>query len=305
MKKLFLSFVLVLFASSAFSLPQLLEKQSYKVRNIEDLAFDLIWEELEIQQSNEPDSISIEIYCNKEKYAPKIKSSGSSIYVKSTVKNFISLGTNVKCTVIARIPSNTNIEKFKMSTTSGNISADYIYSEKLVASSTSGSISVNGFNGEKCTINSTSGKIKLVNANTEEAKLTSTSGSITLEGIVSQAFDISSTSGTIGIELNTVPDNNSRATATSGTIFVGIPGDSNFSLNVQTTSGSFTNAFTKETIGYHVSYKADINNGGPKIILSSTSGRITVDSTNGVITNNNNTSAESDIPVVSFDDPIF
>ena len=305
MKKLVLTFALLLLATTAFSLPPLLQKQSFKVRDIENLDFDLNWEELEIQQSNETDNISIEIYCNKEKYAPKIKSSDSSISVKNTVKNIISIGTNVKCTVIARIPSTANFEKININTTSGNISADNIYSEKLYSSSTSGSITINGFSGEKCSLDTTSGKIKLINVSTEDTRLNSTSGSITLEGIVSSDFEVSSTSGTIGIELYAIPKSNSRVTTTSGTIFIGLPDNSSFSLHVNTTSGSFTNAFTKETISNHVSYRADINKGGTKIILSATSGRITVDSTNGVITNTYNGSAESDIPVVSFEDPIF
>ena len=109
----------------------------------------------------------------------------------------------------------------------------------------------------------------------------------------------------INLDLGEAPSSNSRAQATSGSIFVGLPGDSDFSLRVQTTSGAFINALTKEKITDHVSYNRDINRGGAAIILSSTSGRITVDSTNGIIANVIDSSFEPDIPVVSFDDPIF
>ncbi len=347
MKKSFLILsIFCLSMVSAFSLPSLIEQQTFKASNITKIDLNLSWEDVEIQESDKAGNISIEIYCNKAKWAPEINTYGSTLIVKSVKTNFnLLLGQNPKGTVIVRLPSGSEFEQFSMSTTSGDIHTqtaitaqkfssdstsgeqsitnevfakdiilestsgtivtDSIIGERLKASATSGSIKIAGFDGSTCSADTTSGSIKISNLKVDLIKANSTSGSITIEGTIFQAFDSTSTSGMINFELGQAPSSNSRAKATSGSIFVGLPGDSNFSLNVQTTSGAFVNALTKEKIGDHVNYNRDINKGGATIILSSTSGRITVDSTNGIIGNVFDSSVDPDVPVVSFDDPIF
>ena len=74
---------------------------------------------------------------------------------------------------------------------------------------------------------------------------------------------------------------------------------------VQTTSGTFVNALTKEKVSSHVNYTRDINNGGATVVLTATSGRITVDSNDGVTAIVNTPSIDPEIPVVTFEDTIF
>lgn len=199
--------------------------------------------------------------------------------------------------------------------TSGEIYVEAVYGQTLIAQATSGSVFVREFESQAnftastASISTTSGSIKLTQAKVSKAKLKSTSGSITLEGLVSQAFDISSTSGSIGMELEAAPSDNSRISATSGSIFMGVPGDADFGLWVETTSGSFTNALIRQRIGSHVDYQGQINKGGATIKINTTSGNVSIDSNNGSSANISNKKSSSDsdseLPVVSFDDPIF
>lgn len=341
---LFVTFLLTL-SASVFCLPSLIDSQLFKTSETKNLNCDLAWEDIDIQQSNDTEKIHVEVYCNKEKYAPTINFSNSTIYVKSN-KNKPNFGIqNLKCTVIIKIPASTQFKSINFETTSGDIQSqiiinantlsikstsgdqsftkdifaqnatfkatsgdvfvDSLYGQNLKAETTSGSIKFNTFEGQNASLGATSGSIKLINATIEKTLVKTSSGSITIEGTVSNAFDITATSGTIGLELDAAPSAKSRITSTSGTIFLGLPGNDDFSLWVQTTGGSFTNAITKEKISDHANYKQNINDGGALIMLSSTSGRITVDSNNGITGAIIDDKIDKDVPVVSFDDPIF
>lgn len=336
--------------TSAFSLPDLLSRDLFKVNQIDKIEFDLSWENIDIQECDEAENILVEIYCNKEKYAPKIKTSGSTLIVKSVKTPSFGL-ISKKCTVILRVPNNVKFDKALFETTSGNIHsqmvlnanslkfsstsgyqsitvevfadnavfestsgsifAETVVGKKLKMSATSGKISINAFDGESCSLEATSGSIKMLKTKTQQAKISTTSGNISCEGGITDAFDVSSSSGTIGLELDDAPESKSRVSSTSGTIFVGVPGNANFSVRAETTSGAFVNTLTNEKVGSSANYRRDINNGGALLILSSTSGRITLDSTDGITARGNDTTTDSfdsideDIPVVTFDDPIF
>ena len=344
MKKLLLTISLFgLMTSAAFTLPKLVSQELINANFINDIDFNLTWEDLRVEECDE-DDIIIEIYCNKEKYAPKIKIRDKTLMVQSNTKSS-SIFENKRCTVIAKIPLLNQFEKFHMSTssgsihtqtvincstltssstsgsqsitepiyvqnakfnsTSGSIFVEAVEAENLQVSATSGSIKIKGFDGQNCSIDATSGSVKFTNSNTNKLKIKTSSGSITLEGLVSDTFDVSASSGSIALELDDAPTGNSRVYTTSGSIFVEIPGKADFSLWAQTTSGSFVNAITKEKISDHVNYTKDINNGGATIILSATSGRITIDSNDGVTVKFSEPAIDPEIPVVSFDDPIF
>ena len=344
MKKLLLSLTLSCLTAAAFSLPSLFNSQLYKVNDIKNIHIDLTWEDVDIQENNDTGNILVEVYCNNRKWAPEVKSSGSTIVIKAKKKSY-SAFEQKKCTVIVKIPSHTQFESINFVTTSGDIHSqtiinadtfsaestsgdqsfttniivqnatfkatsgdifvDSLSGQNLKAETTSGSIKFNALEEQNVSLEATSGSVKLTNTIIEKTLVKTTSGSITIEGNISKAFDLNATSGTIGLELDTAPSSRSRIDTTSGTIFVGLPGNDDFSLWVQTTGGSFTNAITKEKITDHVNYKQDINNGGAMIMLSSTSGRITVDSNNGITGTITDNSMDKDVPVVSFDDPIF
>ena len=345
MKKIFLSLSLLCLAATAFALPDFIERQLFKASETKNLSFDLAWEDIDIQENNEAGTIQVEVYCDKKKYAPTITFSNSTIYVKSNKNKPSFGIQNLKSTVIVKIPANTQFKTINLETTSGDVHTqiilntdtfstvstsgdqsfttsifaqnatfkatsgdvfvDSLYGQNLKAETTSGSIKFNKFEGQNVSLKATSGSVKLTNTAIEKALVETTSGSVTIEGTVSNAFDLTATSGTIGLELNNTPAARSRITTTSGTIFVGLPGNADFSLWVRTTGGSFTNAITKEKISDHVNYKQDINNGGAMIMLSATSGRITVDSNNGITGKIIDDKIDQDVPVVSFDDPIF
>ena len=345
MKKILLTLSLFgITASTAFTLPKLLKRETIKVYDIENVDINLSWEDVLVEECDDDDEIIIEVYCNKEKFAPKVKTRDTTLMVQSNTKSSSAFEKKV-CTVIAKFPPNAKFEKFHMSTTSGEIKTevvincnklsssttsgsqsinqetfaqdakfnstsgsifvDEVFAENLKLSATSGSVKVNSFDSKTCSIEATSGSLKIKDAKADKLKMQTSSGSIALEGQVSEAFDISATSGSVGIELEDAPADNSRVYTTSGSIFIALPGRADFSLFVQTTSGPFVNSLTKEKILDHVNYTTDINNGGATIILSATSGRITVDSNDGVTAKVNEPAIDPEIPVVSFDDPIF
>ena len=331
MKKLMVALTLFCVAAvQAFCLPSLYKRELFKVNDIQNFDFDLSWENLVIQECDESKNILIEIYCKKPKYAPTVKKTGSTIVVKSNQDNHFSVFGSNNCTVIARIPEGAKFEKFFMGTTSGSIRSQVEIEANIVSSnstsgsqsitedlisenasfySTSGSVFLENFYGQTLKVSATSGSINVHNFSGKSCSLKATSGSVTLEGSVSDSFDISTTSGSIGLELNDAPRKNSSAGCTSGSIFIGLPGDADFSLDVETTSGSFVNALTRTKIDSHVEFKGDINNGGAVISLSTTSGSVSIDSTNGkrakATQYTSDSDSDSDVPVVSFDDPIF
>ena len=353
MKKYILSIFLFGIMSSAFSLPPLVTRESFDVNDIEDLAINLSWENLELEEGSLADSIQVEIYCNKNEIAPQISTRGSKLIVKSK-KNAGGIFNKRSCTVILKVPSSYAFSTLALGTTSGHISSktilkadilavdstsgslsftlpayaerasfnatsasifvDGLYGKKLAINSTSGSINVNQFDGNSCTINATSGSVKLTGLFTKEAYINTTSGTISIAGSVTDSLKIDATSGTIGLELETVPSDNTLVTTTSGTIFAAFPANADYSVMITTNSGPFVNTITGEATGSHARYKANINAGGPFVMLTSNSGRITLDSTDGItgktaksITDKEEApaSSASNIPVVSFDDPIF
>ena len=343
MKKLLLSFMLFGIMSSLFSLPTLLNRKQFNVHDINDLAIDLSWENLELQECNDSSTILVEIYCNKKDYAPQLSTRGSKLVVKS--KKNTGFFSRHDCTVILKLPSSKTFDVSAFRTTSGhiqcqaflktnnltvqttsgytsftvpsyadissfdatsgNIFIDSLYGKKLQIKATSSSIKVEKFEGDYCSVHATSGSIKLREISSKEVYINATSGSITVEGDVTNSLGINATSGTVGVELETVPEENTMITTTSGTIFTAFPENADYSVMVTTVSGAFINAITGETIISSVHYKRNINEGGPFVMLTATSGRITLDSTNSFASKTTEVTENPDIPVVSFDDPIF
>ena len=99
MKKLIIGTLLVSLASSVFALPNLLEKKEIAESSIKNLDFGLAWENLEIQETY-GNTIDVEIYSNNRKASPRVKTSGSTLYIDSA--SSFTLGT--RCTVIVYIP---------------------------------------------------------------------------------------------------------------------------------------------------------------------------------------------------------
>ena len=272
----------ILSTSVLFARPSLLGKTSYKASSIKDLSINLSWEDLEIVSSNDSE-ITVEIYCNKKKYAPTVKESFSTLSIDTQPFKFGFAMEKKECVVVVSVPQGKSFEKSSIHISSGDVS-------------------VNNFTSQESVFTSSSGNIKLNIFETQKLHCSASSGNITAKGLICQSFKASTSSGTIGLELDNTPIKKSEVSTSSGTVYVSLPGNSSVNIKATTSSGSFTNAFTKERITSHAGYSGSINGGGAEIIFSSSSGSITVDSNDSVSSTRSLLENDTDIPVVIFED---
>ncbi len=312
MKKLIIGTLLVSLATSLFALPNLLDKQEVSEASIKNLNFGLAWENLEIQETY-GNTIDIEIYSNNRKASPRVKTSGSTLYIDS-VSSF-TLGT--RCSVIVYIPQHKNFNEIELKASSGDItvktllsaqkifittSSGEIYSEqglyadtiKLRASSgdieannldandftaetSSGEITIKEYTGSTGTLAATSGEIEVNGFAAEYTSFKTNSGEIEVKKLDCDYFDAKSTSGEIYLELINAPIAKSSAISTSGSINLVLPKDSSFEVASHSTSGTLNNKFTSNKFVPRDTYHEKINGGGPLIEVSTTSGSIEIE----------------------------
>lgn len=310
----------ILSTSVLFARPSLLGKTSYKAGSIKDFKINLAWEDLEIVNTDD-DEITVEIYCNKKKYAPTVKESSSTLCIETQPFRFGFAIEKKECVVVVSVPQGKTFEKAIVNISSGDVqiqnvtadsltlhtsSGDILVSEgkasKLSVTASSGDVSVNNFTSQDSKFTSSSGNIKLNTFETQTLHSTASSGNITANRLFCQSFNVSTSSGTIGLELDSTPVKKSEVSTSSGTVYVSLPGNSSVDIKATTSSGSFTNTFTKEVLSSHAGYSRSINGGGAEIAFSSSSGSITVDSNDSVSSAPYIPENDTDIPVVIFDD---
>ena len=286
-KKIFCSLILGAMVSVLSALPSLMEKKSFDSASIQNLDVSLIWEDITFKPVNTSD-IFVEIYCTKKKYIPDVKLSSSTLIIESKHLDMGAKSDSKSCEIIVYIPTRQQFKKIHISSTSGTAQGDLPASEKVTAQTTSGSIKF-----ESCI--------------TDFFDSSSTSGSITVRELTCKALSVSSLSGTIGLELQRAIGKNSSISTTSGLIFISMPENSPLTVKATTSSGSFTNSFTREKISTLVNYNREINGGGALLKLSSTSGTITLDSNTFISSPISIIEDDSDaeIPVVIFDEKDF
>ena len=312
MKKLIIGTLLVSFATSLFALPNLLEKKEVTASSIKNLNFNLSWEDLEIQETYS-NTIDIEIYSNNNKYAPRVKASGSTLYI-DTISNF-TFGT--RCTVIAYIPQQKKFNEIdlkassgeitvktllsaqkiyittssgeinsdkglyadtiKLRATSGDIQASNLDANDFTAETNSGEITINEYTGSTGSLTATSGEIEVNGFAAEYTNFKTSSGAIEVKRLDCDYFDAKSTSGSIYLELINAPLAKSSATSTSGSLNLVLPKDASFEVASHSNSGSLKNKFTGNKFVPRDTYHEKINGGGPLIEVSTTSGSIEIE----------------------------
>lgn len=286
-KKFFCSLILGAMVFSLSALPSLMDKHSFDSASIQNLDVSLSWESITFKPVNNSDFF-VEVYYGKKKYCPDVRLSSSTLIIESKHFDIGSKSDSKGCEVMVYIPANQKFKKIHISSTSGKVMGDLPYSEKVTAQTTSGSIKF-----ETCI--------------TDFFDSSSTSGSITVSKLSCKCLNISTLSGTVGLELQRSLAKNSSISTTSGLIFISMPENSQISVRATTSSGGFTNSFTRDTFNSLVNYSKAINGGGPLLKLSSTSGTITLDSntfiTSPIVIYEDDPDAE--IPVVIFDENDF
>ena len=226
-------------------------------------------------------------------------SSGDSFvnYVQTTDLSATASSGNV--TIENAVSKNASIN-----TTSGNIIINGGSSTKTVMEASSGYIKCNNYSAETSVFETTSGNIKLQNLTSNKFKGSASSGNIIAENFDCKGFEISTSSGTIGLDFSSYPVSNSSVKSSSGTQYISMPKNSSITLQVSTSSGSFTNTFTNEKLASHVDYNNKINGGGAKVSFIASSGNITLDTGDGVASGKSIIfdDDDKDIPVVIFND---
>ena len=165
----------------------------------------------------------------------------------------------------------------KVSSTSGDIDLYNIDADEFKCSCTSGDLKIKKFTGETGSLNSTSGDIKAESFASEYAQFKSTSGKIGVKNLDCDYFDASNTSGGIFLELENAPSATSEISCTSGDIDLYIPMRAKFSVDVNSSSGTFRDKFNNNRMTPRDSFHQDYNGGGALIKLHTSSGEISLD----------------------------
>ena len=255
MKKQLLAVTLSLLAATKMSaLPPLLGDTSYKASSVDNLDFNMSWENLQIKNGSS-DYVIVEVYCDKKKFAPKLRLSNSTLFIDSVSMHNLLMPVGPKhCTVIVYLPPEKEFENImiklssgtleetsristgtlKIQISSGNINTGFLTAKLATVIASSGAINMEGLSSQKTIVQTSSGKINLDSIKTQDLVVQATSGSIKINSIDSGTTALSATSGSI--KLKDVMAKKFDMTTTSGGISVeGLLSDS---FAISSTSGT-------------------------------------------------------------------
>ena len=203
MKKLLIGTLLASLATSLFALPNLLEKKEVSASSIKNLDINLSWENLEVQETYST-TIDIEIYCNNNKMAPRVKASGSTLYIDSAGRsnNFNLFSPGNRCTVILYIPQNKQFNDIDLTASSGDIDVKTLLSsQKIYIAASSGEItSEKGLYADEIKLRASSGDIQAENLDANDFTAETSSGDITIKGYTGSTGSLSASSGDLEVD---------------------------------------------------------------------------------------------------------
>lgn len=268
-------------ASTLFALPAHLGSTDYKASSINNFDFNLSWENVQLEPTGGHE-IVVDIYCNKKKFAPKVKLVSDTLIIES-IPIRVQLFTFEKrdCTVIVKVPQEKSFDQIKIHTSSGDIKsslsfdAETIYlqassgnikieeqissTKEAVIKTSSGSSFVDFVHTNKLSVNASSGNITLGKADSQSAQVETSSGDIHIDSGSAKNLYLSASSG--DITCNNFSAGESTIRTTSGNIklkdfdattFVSSASSGNItarnlgcqSFDVSTTSGTIGLEFT-------------------------------------------------------------
>lgn len=311
MKKILIGFLsLFIFAPIFAESKNLIFKEVYS--NIDTLKVSLNSENISIKEiyGNE---LTIEVFCNNKRLMPEIGNSNNKLVIDSTRKPIrfgeycnveICVPEDYKFKQVTIVQSSgsadietLNAENIVLEASSGSLnaeslSADYklkinhssgstkietTASDELDISSSSGSIKIEKINTIDSNITSTSGSIKIEKMDTESFDVKSTSGSVKIENISCDYFTTTTTSGSVTMEFNNITTATSRIRSTSGSVNLYFLEKEGFDILFSTNSGSYTDSIKGERNSPHGSLSSSFFGGGPEIIISTTSGNLSIE----------------------------
>lgn len=163
---------------------------------------------------------------------------------------------------------------FSMETTSGSLSADTLKASSVSIKSTSGAMDVKSIVAASLQVSTQSGNLKIGNCFVNDFRVKSSSADILLNRITGNV-DIKTTSGKVNLMYSEFDKNKVVVVTTSGEILVNVPLDADFSLEARTTSGTIHSDYPLLKTEKHAA-SGQIGNGEGQIILSATSGNISI-----------------------------
>lgn len=172
------------------------------------------------------------------------------------------------------VPKSYN-KSIKLASSSGEINIQNVNVESLSCSTSSGSTNIENVSADEFNHSSSSGDLKATGITTKQTKTTSSSGSRTLKKFTG-GLSGSSSSGSIKVQYLTF-SNDIKLNASSGSIEITLPNNSEFGLEVNTSSGGIKCAFPisiKDSGRHRLS--GTIGNGTNNISLNTSSGDIEI-----------------------------
>ncbi len=275
-KKSLSSFLILGTASALFALPPQLGSTNYKASSINNFDFNLSWENVLLEPTSEHE-IVVDIYCNKKKFAPRVKLVSDTLIIESIpIHSQIFTFERKNCTVIVKVPQEKGFDEFKIHTSSGDIKSSISFdADTILLQASSGSIKTEEqiSSSKEAIIRTSSGNTVIDFIHTNKLSVNASSGNITLEKADSQTAKVETSSGYIHI--NSGSANTLSLSASSGDISC-----NNFSSEestIRTTSGSIklknfdTTTFVSSASSGNITAR---NLGCQNFEVSSTSGTI-------------------------------
>ena len=226
MKKLISVIILASLTAGLFALPNLLKKEEFGAAAIDNLDFDLSWEDLVVKETYDATEIEVELYCNYKKYAPEVSVSGSTLYIESVKRSFglVELAKNPtgsSCTVIVYVPQKKDFEDISIHVSSGDVEILRPLSAKstITIKASSGEIkSTKGLFADTLKVEASSGDIELYNIDADDFSVHTSSGEITVEKFTGGSGSLKASSG--DIKAKNFASEYAGFETTSGTIYI-------------------------------------------------------------------------------------
>lgn len=232
---------------------KLANSYSFKKDTINKLDTNLLSEAIEISESSN-DEVLVEVYSSNNKNLPNAYVENGVLKIEKSVYKELNFGGSRKVRVY--LPGSMNLVDSEINVVSG-------------------SIKVIGCNFSSLNVNNTSGSVKIENCNIPQLRVRSTSGSIKIDGAYDQ-IDLKGVSGSIKANLTKALTKDSSLSTTSGSIKLTTPRTSNYTIDYNCTSGSYSDDISSFSSGSKKKGTDLIGNGSVNVTLRTTSGSIKV-----------------------------
>ncbi|MFL0269452.1 DUF4097 family beta strand repeat-containing protein [Candidatus Clostridium radicumherbarum] len=203
--------------------------------------------------------------------------SGDTLYINTKSKNIMTFGFfNYDLKLDVNVPASYG-RNLKLDSSSGSINLSSLKLKNLSCNLSSGSTNIKQIYADDFNYNSSSGSLTTENLTTKTSELNSSSGSQRLIGF-SGDLKASSSSGSIRAEYASF-NNNININASSGSVTVKLPENSDFYLDASASSGSIRSSFpiTVTSNNNRHELKGTVTSDKNKISIHTSSGSVNIE----------------------------